>query len=169
MMSREEKMTSVSKWKVCYCESLNDIRSQYANRPSSPTAGILYNMLYWKYMIQDTKWHMLALWPVTTMLTTLLYCNFKSYCANTKLHLILTYRHVDCPQSIYQIAANSKYAFKQYTFMKWQLYMLLTSIVYLLNVVLSLDDRLPKYPWEREFCTLHLSKTQIYKPQNNVY
>ena len=46
MMSREEKMTSVSKWKVCYSESLNDIRSQYANRPSSPTAGILYTMLY---------------------------------------------------------------------------------------------------------------------------
>ena len=37
--------------------------------------------------------------------------------------------------------------------------MLPTSNVLLLNVVLSLDDRLPKYP-EGEFCTLHLSKTK---------
>ena len=42
MMSREEKMTSVSKWKLCYSESSNDIRSQYANRPSSPTANIVH-------------------------------------------------------------------------------------------------------------------------------
>ena len=51
--------------------------------------------------------------PVTAMLTTLLYCNFNSYCANTKLYLILFYRHADCLKSIYQIAANSKYAIKQ--------------------------------------------------------
>ena len=87
---------------------------------------------------------MLALWPVPAMFTTLLYCNFKSYCENTKLYLILIYRHADCLKSIYHIAENSKYAFKQYTSMKWQLYMLLTSNVLLLNVVLSLDDRLPK-------------------------
>ena len=35
-------MTSVSKCKVCYSESSNDIRSQYANRPSSPTAGFVH-------------------------------------------------------------------------------------------------------------------------------
>ena len=80
------------------------------------------------------------------MLTTLLYCNFKSYCANTKLYPILIYRHSDCLKNIYQMAANSEYAFKQYTSMKRQLYMLLTLNVLLLNVVLSLDDRLPKYP-----------------------
>ena len=51
MMSREEKMTSVSKWKVCYSENSNDIRSQYANIPSYPTVGILYSMLYGNYMI----------------------------------------------------------------------------------------------------------------------
>ena len=39
---------------------------------------------------------MLALWPVTAMLTTLLYCNLELYCANTKLYLILIYRHADC-------------------------------------------------------------------------
>ena len=39
--------------------------------------------------------------------------------------------------------------------------MLLTSNVLLLNVVLSLDDRLPN-THEGEFCTLHLSKTKIY-------
>ena len=102
------------------------------------------------------------------MLITLLYCNFKSYCANTKLYLILIYRHADCLKSIYQIAANSKYAFKQYTSMQWQLYMLLTSSVLILNEVLSLDIGCQNTP-EGEFCTLHLSKTKIYKPQTNVY
>ena len=61
---------------------------------------------------------MLALWRVTAMLTTLFYYNFKTYCANTKLYLILIYRHADCLKSIYQIAANSKYALKQYTSVK---------------------------------------------------
>ena len=51
MMSRKEKMTSVSKWKVCNSESSNNNRSQYANRLSFPTAGILLTMLYWTYMI----------------------------------------------------------------------------------------------------------------------
>ena len=91
---------------------------------------------------------MLALWPVTAMLTTLPYCNFKSYCANTKLYLILIYRHADCLKSIYQKVANNQYAFKQCTSMILQLYMLLTSNVLLLNLVLSLDNVLPKYLWE---------------------
>ena len=78
------------------------------------------------------------------MLTTLPYRNFKSYCANTKLYQILIYRHADCLKSIYQKAPNNKYAFKQYTSMIWQLYMLLTSNVLLLNVVLSLENGPPK-------------------------
>ena len=39
-------MTPVSKLKVCYSENSNDIRSQYANRPFSPIAGILFMMIY---------------------------------------------------------------------------------------------------------------------------
>ena len=55
---------------------------------------------------------MLALWPVTAMLTALLNCNFKSYYVNTKLYLFFIYWHADCLESIYQMAANSKYALK---------------------------------------------------------
>ena len=88
---------------------------------------------------------MLALWPVTAMLTTLPYYNFKSYCANTKFCLILIYRHADCLKSIYQKATNNQYAFKQYTYMILQIFMLLTLNVWLLNVVLLLDKGLSKY------------------------
>ena len=49
------------------------------------------------------------------MLTTLPYCNLKSYCANTKLYLIRIYRHADCLKGIYLKAANDQYASKQYT------------------------------------------------------
>ena len=77
------------------------------------------------------------------MLTTLPYCNFKSYCANTKLYLILIYRHADCLNSNYLQSANEQYGFRQYTPMILQLYMLLTSNVLLLNAVLSLDNGLP--------------------------
>ena len=77
------------------------------------------------------------------MLTTLPYCNFKSYCANTKLYLIPIYRHADCLKSNYLQSTNEQYAFKQYTPMILQLYMLLTSNVLLLNAVLSLDNWLP--------------------------
>ena len=137
-------MTSVSKWKVCYSESSDDIRSQYTNRPSSPTAGILSTLLM---KLHDIRYKMTHVSSLTcnshvNYVTLLL---FKSYCADTKLYLILVYRHAYCFKSIYQIAANSKYAFKQYTSLKWQLYMLLTSNVLLLNVALSLDDRLLKY------------------------
>ena len=48
------------------------------------------------------------------MLTTLPHCNFKSYCANTNVYIILIYRHADCLNSIYLKAANNQYAFKQY-------------------------------------------------------
>ena len=56
MMSRDEKndvsINDDDQNKMYfYSESSNDIRSQYANRPSSPTAGILYTMLYGNYMI----------------------------------------------------------------------------------------------------------------------
>ena len=89
---------------------------------------------------------MLALLPVTAMLTTLPYCNFKSYCANTKLYLILICRHAGCFKSIYLKAAFDKYTFKQYTPMILQLYMLLISNLLLLNAVLSLDNGLPNIP-----------------------
>ena len=69
-------------------------------------------------------------------------------------------------KSIYLKAANNQYAFKQYTFMILQLYMLLTSSVLLLDAVLSLDNGLPKYL--QGGCQLLSSKTRIYKPQNNV-
>ena len=54
------------------------------------------------------------------------------------------YRHADCLKNIYLKAANDQYAFKQYTPMLLQLYMLLISNVLLLNAVLSLDNGLPK-------------------------
>ena len=144
MMSVQELMTSVSQWKVCYSESSNDIRSQYANRRSSPTAGILYTMTFRNYIILDAKWHRLALWLVTATLAALPYCNFKSYCANTKLYLILIYRLADCLKQIYLKATNNQYAFHQYTPMLLQLYILLTSNVLLLNTVPSLNNGLPK-------------------------
>ena len=78
------------------------------------------------------------------MLATLPYCNFKSYCANTKLYLNLIYRLADGLKHIYPKASYNQCAFKQYTPMILQLYMLLTSNVLLLNVVLSLDNGLPK-------------------------
>ena len=78
------------------------------------------------------------------MLAALPYCYFKSYCANTKLYLILIYRLADCLQHMYLKATNSQYAFKQYTPMLLQLYMLLTSDILLLNAVLSLKNGLPK-------------------------
>ena len=77
------------------------------------------------------------------MLTTLPYWNFKSYCANTKLYLILIHRHADCFKSVYLKATNSQFIIKQYTTMILQLYMLLTSNVLLLNEVL-LDNGLQK-------------------------
>ena len=48
--SKKKKITSFI-LKVCYSENSNDIRSQYANRPSSLTAGILYTMTFWIYII----------------------------------------------------------------------------------------------------------------------
>ena len=46
--------------------------------------------------------------------------------------------------------------------------MLLTSNVLLLNVVLSLENGPPNTP-EREFCTLHFSKTKIYINHRMMY
>ena len=80
------------------------------------------------------------------MLAALPYCNFKSYCANTKLYLILNYRLADCDKQMYLKALNNQYAFKQYTPMLLQLYMLLTSKVLLLNAVLSLNKWAAKRP-----------------------
>ena len=42
----EKKLTPVSISNVCYSENADDIRSQYANRPSSLTVGILYTMTF---------------------------------------------------------------------------------------------------------------------------
>ena len=78
------------------------------------------------------------------MLAALPYCNFESYCVNTKLYLILIYGHADCLKHIYLKATNNQYAFKQYTPVLLQLYMLLTSNVLLLNAVLSRNNGLPK-------------------------
>ena len=78
------------------------------------------------------------------MLAALPYCNFKSYCANTKLYLILIHRLADCLKHIYLKATNNQFAFKQNTSMLFQLYMLLTSNVLLLNAVLSLNNGQPK-------------------------
>ena len=52
--------------------------------------------------------------------------------------------HADCIISIYLKAANNQYAFKQYTHMILQLFMLLSSNVLLLNAVQSLVNGLPK-------------------------
>ena len=48
-------MTSVSKLKLCYSENSNDIRSQYANRPSSPTPGIVH---YASLKLHDIRYKM---------------------------------------------------------------------------------------------------------------
>ena len=58
------------------------------------------------------------------MLTTLPYYSFKSYFANTKLYLIIIYRHAVCLKTFLN-EGNSRYAFKQYTTIMLQLYMLL--------------------------------------------
>ena len=58
------------------------------------------------------------------MLTTLPYNSFKSYFANTKLYRIIIYGHAVCLKTSLN-EWNSGYAFKQYTTMKLQLYMLL--------------------------------------------
>ena len=87
------------------------------------------------------------------MLTTLPYCNFKSYCGNTKLYLIIIHRHADCFKNVYLKATNSQYVIKQYTTMILQLYMLLTSNVLLLNAAL-LDNGLPKDLQGGGVCTL---------------
>ena len=55
------------------------------------------------------------------MLDTLPYYSFKSYFANTKLYLIIIYRHAVCLQTF----LNEGNAFKQNTTMMLQLYMLL--------------------------------------------
>ena len=88
------------------------------------------------------------------MLTALPYWNFKTYCANTKVYLILIYRHADSLRSIYLKAANNQYAFKHYTPMILQLYMLLTSNVLLLNAILTLDSMLPKYMQRKVLYTI---------------
>ena len=101
------------------------------------------------------------------MLAALPYCNFKSYCANTKLHLILVYRLADCHTHIYLKATNNQYAFKQYTPMLLQLYMLLTSNVLLLNAVLSLNNGLPK---DLQVGFLHNNFLQLkYKSHRIIY
>ena len=58
------------------------------------------------------------------MLTTLPYYSFKSYFANTKLHLIIIYRHAVCLKTFLN-EGNNRYAFKPYTTKMLQLYMLL--------------------------------------------
>ena len=88
------------------------------------------------------------------MLAALPYCNFKSYCANTKLNLILIYRLDDCLKHIYLKATNNQYALKRYTPLLLQLYVLLTSNVLLLNAVLSLNNGLSKdlqvgFKWQK--------------------
>ena len=101
------------------------------------------------------------------MLAALPYCNFKSYCANTKLYLVLIYQLVDCLKHIYLKVNNNKYAFKQYTPMLLQLYMLLTSNVLLLNAVLSLSNGLPK---DLQVGVLHYSFLKLkYKSHIIMY
>ena len=78
------------------------------------------------------------------MLAALPYCNFESYCADTKLYQILIYRLADCLKHIYLKATNNQSVFKQYTPMLLHLYMLLTTNVLLVNAVLSLNNGLPK-------------------------
>ena len=47
----------------------------------------------------------------------------KSYFENTKLYLIIIYRHVVCLKKLKE--GDNRYVFKQYTTMMLQLYMLL--------------------------------------------
>ena len=66
MMSVQEKMTSLPKWKVCYNKSSNRIRLLLETIPSTPHSrkNIVHNKI-WNYIIQHVKWHTLALWPTT--------------------------------------------------------------------------------------------------------
>ena len=59
----------------------------------------------------------------TGMLTTLPYYSFKSYFANTKLHLIIIYPNAFCLKTFLK-ERNSRNAIKQYTTMMVELYML---------------------------------------------
>ena len=67
----------------------------------------------------------LGLLCVTAMLTTLPYIGIKFYCANTKLNLILIYRHAHYIENFKINAANSQYGAKQATSMIILLYTLL--------------------------------------------
>ena len=58
------------------------------------------------------------------MLTTLPYYSFKSYFSNTKLYRTIIYRHAVCLKTFLN-KGNSQYAFKRYTTMMLQLYMIL--------------------------------------------
>ena len=58
------------------------------------------------------------------MLTTLPYYSLKSYLSNTKLCWTIIYWHAVCLKTFLN-EGNSRYAFKQYTDMMLQLYMLL--------------------------------------------
>ena len=101
------------------------------------------------------------------MLAALPYCNFKSYCATTKLYLVLIYQLADCLKHIYLKATNNQYAFKQYTPMLLQLYMLLTSNVLLLNAELSLNNGLPK---DLQVGFLHYNFLKLkYKSHRIIY
>ena len=66
------------------------------------------------------------------MLSTLPYYSFKFYFENTKLYLIITYRHADGLKTFLKEGDN-RYAFKQYTTMMLQLYMLLYMYNYLMH------------------------------------
>ena len=58
------------------------------------------------------------------MLTTLPYYRFKFYFSNIKLYRIIIYRHAVSFKTFLN-GGNSRYAFKQYTTMMLQLYMIL--------------------------------------------
>ena len=60
----------------------------------------------------------------TGMLTTLPHYSFKSYFANTKLYRIIIHLHAVCLKTFLN-KWDSRYAFKQYTTMMLELYMLL--------------------------------------------
>ena len=65
-------MTIVPKWNVSIVKAQMALDHKMLKDPSplQTAAKIVYTMIFGNYTMLDAKWHMLALWPITTMLAT---------------------------------------------------------------------------------------------------
>ena len=100
------------------------------------------------------------------MLTLPPYKTLKSYCADTKLNILLIYRHAHGIESTYINAANSHYATKRSTHMILLLY---TSLNFnYTSTVLSLDHWLSKDTRSSAHCDLQ-KKNSNYISHKLIY